>query len=293
MRKRTLAFIGAIILAQCAWYLFVHRGATRAVVERPFDSTLQKRQSDRLDEWGRKTVVSFGDLGARDVLERLRCDACATDIAGTLVQDEMAILPELRHLLAASFETLVFAYARDDIDSVFRYMSDCGERPDPARVAETRATLRERGVDPATVDVLADEQVLKEWAKGADGQGIKSHWEGILDAAGCRCFWTSAVVPSPRHNPLGKDNYTVFGSERTFAHHFAPATTVSDALARDGSVLLADIRIVVCFDDALFSQPCAYYFRFWYDPNGALWHPFQMVRTAVDGDVAKQSRHLF
>lgn len=196
--------------------------------------------------------------------------------------------------LAALFDAVVgllTVYVEDSPELLIRYMAEHGEKPRPQSIEALRTIVADmRGESPPAVRRLSSEQVLIAFWKES---GTASRWAKILERSACYQIWRSRELPSDElRDSLANRDSRVFQNIVKTVHQFEPVRPLTEILNADGSLLFADIKVVVQLSSEVDNNPVPYYFRFWHDSIDGIWHPYQMNHVRVERESNGPS-HLF
>ncbi|MDQ3332672.1 MAG: hypothetical protein M3552_18830 [Planctomycetota bacterium] len=186
--------------------------------------------------------------------------------------------------LAESVAELFRAYAADSPDAVLQFMSEHGEILRSDRVAVLRKLLAGvRKVPEARLSSVTGEEAYRAFWKEAK---LRSHWSGILEDSGCVQYWRydGAIGPELAKS-FGQVDSEIFQNVTNFVHEFRSTRSLEDVISSNQSVLFGDVKIVVLLEPEFYSEPLPYFLRFWYDPEGQVWHPYQMGRVEPSGST--------
>jgi hypothetical protein len=179
---------------------------------------------------------------------------------------------------------LLRAYAENSPELMIQYLAAHGARFSSQRIDQLRDPLRKVLHLPQTeIDKLTADQVyVNFWRE----PGVNPHISGILKESGCIGFWRYSELPTEEllNRSFGAYEGLVFQNIEKQIPTFEPVRPLERVLQSDGSVLYADVKVLVQLDAELYHQVVPYFLRFWYDSVTDIWYPSQLARvTTVSG----------
>jgi hypothetical protein len=285
--KKRLIIAGTALAVILAYFgVVTWRGYRAPRAAKTFQTweELTKERTARVLYWASQPSVLLQstelDQGVADVLASEDCIAAARNA-------ELVRLSQLttaqRSDLALAIGGFLKAYARNDPVAVYDYMESRQEILPAEELQLIRTALvSEQGMDRASVDAM-DQRTLfsAEWKKLLHGD---PHWGSLALHSGCVRLWRTGAALDPRvPSPLGQEDNSVFTNIVSHKHSFVPRVdTMQSRVAQDGSLLMADVKLVIKYDAERLEVPTPHYVRFWYDPGAQVWHPHQLVLIVTD-----------
>ena len=287
MLPRLILAAASVILLAVGYWLFRGDDPPRD----PYEARIAE-QASRVEQWTAGDVA--GGTTRAEFLPVLR--AAGTDCLparhGVQPVPADSIPAEQRDGLDHAVADLLAAYMRDDPQAVLDSMSRQHERLSPGFTKIVRELLgTDSGVDPAEVAALSDREAWLRFYPISAGPNV---WDGVVGDAACLTFWrTDRELSSDVKNNLTRSESEVFENVNKFVHGFLPDRPLEDVLGDEGSVLFADVKVIVRLDPEFYGEPAPYFLRYWYEPRAAVWHPYQMERVWTGPMLMNSGGHLF
>jgi hypothetical protein len=205
--------------------------------------------------------------------------------------NESELSGEKKDKLFSAITGLLNVYAENSPELLIEYMAAHGEVPHQRSVERLREVVAEiRSVPVSSIRLMRSNEVLISFWKESE---TDSNWAGILDRSNCYQCWKCTEVPSDdTRGSLGAGDRKIFQNISNVVHQFDPVRPLASTLDVEGSLLFADVKVVIRLAPELYNKSLPYYLRFWYDPVQSVWHPYQMgyVDVAIEGGSPK---HIF
>jgi hypothetical protein len=251
-------------------------------------------QARRVNSWLASRAISFQDKTAWvEAIKQMPYGGCvevpdqAQEISKETIERDGVALPRLLDAVV----DLLTVYSENSPELLVEYMRDHGEQPASQSIDALRQIVANlRSVPISSVSDLSAEEVVAAVWKEND---LNSRWSAVLDGGSCYSFWRYQAVPGEDiEESFGATDGLVFENLCKSVHQFEPVRPISDALRSDGSVLFADVKILIQFSPDYYSKPAPYYFRFWYDSRDQVWHPHRMAHVRIE-KAGEGPTHLF
>jgi hypothetical protein len=285
--KKSLIIAGTALAVMLAYFgVAAWRGYRAPRAAKTFQTweELTKERTARVLYWASQPSVLLKstelDQAVADVLASEDCIAAPRNAQLVRVSQLTAAQRSDLGLAIAGF---LKAYARNDPVAVYDYMESRHEVLPAEELPEIRnALVSEQGMGRSSVDAM-DQRALfsADWKMLLHAD---PHWASLALHSGCVSVWRTGVAPDPRvPTSLGQEDNAVFTNIVTHRHNFVPrADSMESRVAKDGFLLMADVKLVIKYDDELLQVPTPHYVRFWYDPGTQVWHPHQLALIVTD-----------
>lgn len=280
MRKRwTIAGI-VLFIALNLWILFRIAGKDSAR-PRGVSHDREARATALRTEWSLSRAVPLTPAQIRDAVTEIRSGECFSLPPGSNPVSRTELTEQQLADLQAAIAGIVDAYAQSSPRDLISYMAERQMRLEPSLVARHRLYLIEAlGRSHADVDEMPDEDVYSAMWRSLGGH---SHWEGLVVESSCWQTWTSASMTAAQikdSEKLVNDLFAIFQGVRSWTNHFVPDghRSLEAELLADGSVLVADVSLIIEHDAEFFHEKAPYLYRFWYNRSSDTWQPLLMVR---------------
>lgn len=178
--------------------------------------------------------------------------------------------------LYAAISGLAKAYAANDPNAMISYMSDRRQTIRHGQAEFMRGTLATAvGLPKAELDRKTDEQIYSQFWRESKAF---PHWDSIVSDFSCIQTWRSTSAAAKVLDDLAQDDVDLWQRRDSSTLNFTSDRGLDAELREQGSVLMADAKIIVRHDAELLGAASPYYFRFWYDSTSGRWIPLAMVR---------------
>ncbi|HUY92422.1 MAG TPA: hypothetical protein VMV10_27010 [Pirellulales bacterium] len=182
--------------------------------------------------------------------------------------------------LNAAITGFLRAYAAGDAEAVIRYMHDRGKRFDSSRRHFLEKGMKSKG--ETDFERLSNEELYARAWKVKNGG---AHCESLVADCSCRQVWDGMKLPAnevhgfTRHGIDHPDAPAVYlgrimNGSRSSAHFWAPERgSIDEELRGKLPVLLADVKLVLGYDDEFYDERAPWLVRFWYNRAARKWQP--------------------
>lgn len=293
-RRSVVISILLFLAAGNMWLLLRVRESRRAGPSAELDwEQLRSKQAQRVADWALDESLSTSDPAGE--WAQAVSDLPAGDCLILPPDASRLSLSDLTEAQKADLNNAVVGlldvYIKNSPELLFRYMSERGEASSPQQVKVLRQLVSEvRQTSEESLQSLGAEDLLIAYWRGAN---LDPHWSAVLSTSGCRELWTRSKPPDEAlRQAIGNVDADVFQNLVRFTHNFQPVTSLDEVFVKHGTVLFADVKVVILLSPDLHKEPVPYFMRFWFDPDEGVWHPFQLARVDV-GDGVRASRHVF
>lgn len=181
------------------------------------------------------------------------------------------LTPDQRDDLVRAAGDLVSAIGSRDAASLLAYARDRGLRP----VSEA---FRERAIAIGRPDATDLEELLADPA-------TDPRWAGVVPAATYVRAWRPHALRRVSLMHLGRSAAWAWGNETVFGSLFASSPTFVQASQPEVAVL-ADVRVVIEYDESLDNHRGPCFFRFWLSDKDNRWRPIALKIVRTDGPPA-------
>jgi hypothetical protein len=104
---------------------------------------------------------------------------------------------------------------------------------------------------------------------------------------------TSEALTAKTIHDFGRDYSALFPGIDTYPHIFIPKMVQLKDEVNNNAILVADVKLLIRFDDTLHTKPVIYFIRLWFCTADRKWHPLQLVRSATGGNSITKSQIVF
>ena len=253
---------------------------------------LQHKQAELLAAWEKEEVEPLDSRDLAKIVSSIT-DKGTLPIPenGTKVGlDSLAV--ETRNDLNHALVGLLHAYCSElQTTAIIAYMKERNEQMDDAHLDKLKSIVQQNlKLSNDDVKALTAEDLFRLFR----GDDVQSHWAAIQTNESCVRLWkTSEVLSKDVLDEFGKEYWPVFPGVAKYHHNFRPKTSLDDEVRNNGSALIADVKLLIRFDDKLFSRSAPYFVRFWFCTADKKWHPLQLVRTDAGDDLANDVHTVF
>jgi hypothetical protein len=238
-------------------------------------------QTQRLANWARQKRIPV--TNASEWLATIGdgpADGCIDLPQHVTPVDSDGVSESQRQMLNETIDSLLQVYAENSPQLMVEHLAQHRMRLNRVRVEVMRETVaRLRNVPIDELESLTPEQVyVALW----EDSGANGHMSAIVADSGCIRFWQYAGSPkeSQLQGSLGRSESRVFQNISQLRRNFEPIQPMHAVLESQGSVLFADVKVVIEQDAEMHNSLSPYFFRFWYNPaDGGVWHAYQMGRV--------------
>jgi hypothetical protein len=255
--------------------------------------TMHVAQAELLAEWDKGKV---DPLDSKDLLKIISSisDDSKIDVPDNGTKVDLNSLPaEIQTDLHNAIAGLIRAYCSElQTTAIIAYMKDRNEKINVAELDSMRSSVHKRltAVTIEDLKAMPDDDLFRLYY----GDDIQSNWAGLQPKESCVQVWkTSKRLTQEAIQDFGKEYWKVFPSISILPHWFSPKTSFNDQLENTGSVLIADIKLLIRFDEKLNNTPAPYFIRFWFCTADKKWHPIQLVRCRLPGQSLLISKIVF
>jgi hypothetical protein len=252
---------------------------------------LHKKQAALLTKWNEGKVDPLDSNDLLTIISSIGDDA-TSGIPDNGTKVALNSLPaETQTDLHNAIAGLIRAYCSDlQTTAVIDYMKRRNEYMNPAFVDKVKSIVQQNlNASNDDMKAMSDDDLLRLFR----GDDIKSHWAGIQPRDSTVRIWkTSEAITAKAQTEFGKQYWDVFPYVTRYAHAFRPPTFTDVELKTNGSLLVADVTLLIRLDETLLSKPAPYFIRFWFCTADKKWHPFQLVRCNLSSSTGGPS-HTF
>lgn len=258
----------------------------------PREMRLQTLQADLLAKWDKGKVVPLDSKDLGKIISSIT-DKGTFPIPekGTKV-DLDSLAEETRTDLNAAIVGLIKAYCSElQTTAVISYMKERDEKLYPVLMRTVRETLQRRlKLTEDDLKAMSDEDVFRL----SVGDDSRSHWAGLQPEESSVEVWkTTDKLKQQTMQEFGQEYRAIFSGMSHYNHFFRPKTSIDDELKNNGNVLIANVKLLVRFDNRLNNTPAPYFVRLWFCTVDKKWHPYQLVRSEVGDIPPSESQTVF
>lgn len=237
-------------------------------------------QAELLAEWDKGEVESLDSKDLAKIISSISDKGTgAVPQDGTKV-DLDSLAAETKNDLNNAIVGLIRAYCSElQTTAVIVYMKERNEVPDKPFIDKVRSELlKQDKLSGDDIKQLSDDDVLRFF----HGDDIQSHWAGIqINESNIHVWKASQFLAEKTIQDFGREYWAIFPGLTSYSHTFSPKTSLNDESNNNGSVLIADVKLLIRLDDKLLSKPAPYFIRFWFCTADNKWHPFQLKRCLL------------
>lgn len=299
MRRRSILIIGIVIVVAINALLFYRRfsqqsgpdGMQQAELnseERAAELAKKDATAESLiAEWNQGQVTSLASESLPEMVAAMPSDGCLTVTMEAPAISASSLSPPQLSDLNLAITGLLQAYGKNDPSAVTNYMHERGKEFNDRLLPLLKKSLSRRG--QTDLEELSDDTIYARMWKAFQ---LSSHWNGLIAASSCRQIWDGRSLTVEQITNLDENEstnpssaaavlYGIFRGSNVVRHHFAPVEgTLDEELGGDEPVLLADVKLIVQFDDDRFNAKAAYLVRFWFNRTAGKWQPISMAGFA-------------
>ena len=226
-----------------------------------------------------------------EALKNAKSEGCLDVPEGTTAVSGDSVPPNVTAALDEALVGLLQVYIDNSPEAFFSYMNAHDEKPTQQQLNDIVSIIGAIRKTPSpNLKGLSPQQIyVTHWRECK----IKMHWSSFLKNSICKQFWRSHQPPNEKlRQSIGRDESQLFQVINTIRHFFAPQQPIESLLQTEDHILFVDVKVVIRLDKACFAESVPYYFRFWYDPQKNIWHPYQLARV-LTGPEAIKVQHFF
>jgi hypothetical protein len=178
--------------------------------------------------------------------------------------------------LKVAITGILRAYGSNDPDTIYDYRISRKEHLSEEMARFIKGRMLEQGLSSQNSETPKALFSLC-WKKL---QKCRTHLKSLVTNSGCAAIWKLTVpIPPNLTVNFGQEDNVVFGDHvghRPYCFT-ADSATPESCLDRDGLILMADVKVVLQYDEDRLNEPRPHYFRFWYDTANQRWHLHDLV----------------
>jgi hypothetical protein len=278
----------ATLLAFCLLALFAVPATAQLTVhpvQQDNADRLQKLQADLLAKWDKGTIVRLDSKELPKTISSIADKGTFPPPKNGTKVDLDTLTEEIRTDLDNAITGLIRAYCSElQTTAVISYMKERNESLDVKYLGDIRTDLKQTlKMSDDDLRAMPNDDLLRLFR----GDDVLSHWSGVQPEDSFKHVWKSSEVLSSQVMADFATNYAYpFSRGLNYQHNFRPSTSLQDEIKHKGSVLFADVKLLIRFDDKLYNEPLPYFIRFWFCTVDKKWHPLQLSRSQIGNNSA-------
>lgn len=245
------------------------------------------KASKLITEWNEAEVTSLQSEDLAKAVQVISSKNCRKMPKGAAAIDRGSLSPYQDADLNSAIIGLLKAYGASNPIAVIDYMRDRGKSFDSRLQPVLKKTLSRRG--QSDLEGMSDSDLyIRLWKT----LKIQSQWSGVVASESCVQLWDGNNIAADQITQFDWNEATnpgametelkgVFRGIETLRHHFDTVKgSLEKQLIGDRPVLLADVRLIIEFNESKFNEKAAYLCRFWFNSNADKWQPIVLLGFA-------------
>lgn len=258
------------------WYLF------HQPTRNQFYDNREMLRNQRVSEWEEMPSVSFEEASGAltELFSPIATNANNNDKP---INDRVVSFDRLEEVervdLLTAIEGAVTAIAANDTVSLISYMSERGLELDKRllsqRLLKTGGAKHPAHKKGSSKQLSTVKEILQ----------IDPHWGAIVPDATMINVWQPVSLRHVSIVQLGQTESWLWGKDTVYPTLFKADPTF-EQVSMINLAMLADVRVLVEYDETLDQERSPYFIRFWRSEKQAKWQPMvlKLVRTNSDDD---------